>query len=424
MLKRNSKKFTEIDIKLFKEKIILFSKKNTCSIVLNSNDTSSTYDLVFAYGVNSHISSSMNSLQKLDSFISKTNDWIFGFLSYELKNEIENLKSKNIINHNIPNLYFFQPNTVVLVKDNVINLLCLPNNDPDTEFHKIINYTSNNESSVKKYNLYQRFSKIEYINTVNKIKERIRQGDIYELNFCIDYFSDNSIINPFKSYKYLNSLTESPMSVFFKFKSLYLISSSPERFVKKIGNKIITEPIKGTIRRLKNLKEDLKNINYLKNNSKELSENHMIVDLVRNDLSKIAKKGSVKVKELSNLYSFKNVHQLISTVEAKINNSLKLSEILKSSFPMGSMTGAPKIRSMQFIEEFEKTQRGIYSGSIGYISPKKDFDFNVVIRSIIYNSNKKNLNINVGSAITFASDPEKEYEECKLKAEAMINSLL
>lgn len=423
-MKRNSKKFTEIDIKLFKEKIILFSKKNTCSIVLNSNDTSSTYDLVFAYGVNSHISSSMNSLQKLDSFISKTNDWIFGFLSYELKNEIENLKSKNIINHNIPNLYFFQPNTVVLVKDNVINLLCLPNNDPDTEFHKIINYTSNNESSVKKYNLYQRFSKIEYINTVNKIKERIRQGDIYELNFCIDYFSDNSIINPFKSYKYLNSLTESPMSVFFKFKSLYLISSSPERFVKKIGNKIITEPIKGTIRRLKNLKEDLKNINYLKNNSKELSENHMIVDLVRNDLSKIAKKGSVKVKELSNLYSFKNVHQLISTVEAKINNSLKLSEILKSSFPMGSMTGAPKIRSMQFIEEFEKTQRGIYSGSIGYISPKKDFDFNVVIRSIIYNSNKKNLNINVGSAITFASDPEKEYEECKLKAEAMINSLL
>jgi para-aminobenzoate synthetase component 1 len=423
-LKRNSKKFTEIDIKLFKEKIILFSKENTCSIVLNSNNTSSTYDLVFAYGVNSHISSSMNSLQKLDSFISKTNDWIFGFLSYELKNEIENLISKNIINHNIPNLYFFQPNTVVLVKDNVINLLCLPNNDPDTEFHKIINYTSNNESSVKKYNLYQRFSKIEYIKTVNKIKERIRLGDIYELNFCIDYFSDNSIINPFKSYKYLNSLTESPMSVFFKFKSLYLISSSPERFVKKIGNKIITEPIKGTIRRLKNLKEDLKNINYLKNNSKELSENHMIVDLVRNDLSKIAKKGSVKVKELSNLYSFKNVHQLISTVEAKINNSLKLSEILKSSFPMGSMTGAPKIRSMQFIEEFEKTQRGIYSGSIGYISPKKDFDFNVVIRSIIYNSNKKNLNINVGSAITFASDPEKEYEECKLKAEAMINSLL
>lgn len=423
-MKRNSKKFTEIDIKLFKEKIILFSKENTCSIVLNSNNTSSTYDLVFAYGVNSHISSSMNSLQKLDSFISKTNDWIFGFLSYELKNEIENLISKNIINHNIPNLYFFQPNTVVLVKDNVINLLCLPNNDPDTEFHKIINYTSNNESSVKKYNLYQRFSKIEYIKTVNKIKERIRLGDIYELNFCIDYFSDNSIINPFKSYKYLNSLTESPMSVFFKFKSLYLISSSPERFVKKIGNKIITEPIKGTIRRLKNLKEDLKNINYLKNNSKELSENHMIVDLVRNDLSKIAKKGSVKVKELSNLYSFKNVHQLISTVEAKINNSLKLSEILKSSFPMGSMTGAPKIRSMQFIEEFEKTQRGIYSGSIGYISPKKDFDFNVVIRSIIYNSNKKNLNINVGSAITFASDPEKEYEECKLKAEAMINSLL
>ena len=213
------------------------------------------------------------------------------------------------------------------------------------------------------------------------------------------------------------------MSVFFKYNSLYVISSSPERFIKRNNNKITTEPIKGTIRKNRIRHEDLKNISYLKNNSKELSENHMIVDLVRNDLSKIACKGSVKVKELASLYSFKNVHQLISTVEAEIKESTKISEILKSSFPMGSMTGAPKIKSMELIDEFEKTQRGIYSGSIGYISPSKNFDFNVVIRSIIYDSDNNTLNINVGSAITFASDPENEYEECKLKAEAMINSL-
>ena len=259
--------------------------------------------------------------------------------------------------------------------------------------------------------------------SVNNIKEHIRIGDVYELNFCMDYHSNDIIIDPIKSYISLNSLTESPMSAFFKLKSLHLLSSSPERFIKKKNNRIITQPIKGTIRRDKDITNDLKNINYLNNNSKELSENHMIVDLVRNDLSRVAKKGTVKVKELSVLYSFKNVHQLISTVEAEIRNSTRISKILKSTFPMGSMTGAPKIRSMELIEKFEKTQRGIYSGAVGYISPKKDFDFNVVIRSIIYDSGKNNLSINVGSAITFASDPEQEFNECKLKAEAMISSL-
>ena len=239
----------------------------------------------------------------------------------------------------------------------------------------------------------------------------------------MDYHSNDIIIDPIKSYISLNSLTESPMSAFFKLKSLHLLSSSPERFIKKKNNGIVTQPIKGTIRRDKDITNDLKNINYLNNNSKELSENHMIVDLVRNDLSRVAKKGTVKVKELSVLYSFKNVHQLISTVEAEISNSTRISKILESTFPMGSMTGAPKIRSMELIEKFEKTQRGLYSGAVGYISPKKDFDFNVVFRSIIYDSRRNNLSINVGSAITFASDPEQEFNECKLKAEAMISSL-
>ncbi len=423
MLERLNKVFTVDDIKVFKRKIIQISTHFENSIILNSNYSSTDYDLIFAYGVHSFLSSNKNSLKKLDDYVSKCKDWLFGFFSYDLKNEIEPLKSQNLLCHDLPNLYFFQPQVIITIKKNTVDLKYVSGIKPDDELNKILNFKYSYKNRSVKDNLELRFKKSDYVKSINKIKEHIRIGDIYELNFCIDYHSNDIIIDPVKSYISLNSLTESPMSAFIKLKSFHLLSSSPERFIKKKNNRIKTQPIKGTIRRDKNINNDLKNINYLNNNSKELSENHMIVDLVRNDLSRIAKKGTVKVKELSTLYSFKNVHQLISTVEAEISNSTKISKILESTFPMGSMTGAPKIKSMELIEKFEKTQRGIYSGAVGYINPKKDFDFNVVIRSIIYDSQINKLNINVGSAITFASDPDQEFNECKLKAEAMISSL-
>ncbi len=422
-MERLNKVFTVDDIEVFKRKIIHISTHFENSIILNSNYSSTDYDLIFAYGVHSFLSSKKNSLKKLDDYVSQCKDWLFGFFSYDLKNEIETLKSQNLLCHDLPNLYFFQPQVIIIIKENTVDLKYVLGIKPDDELNKILNFKYSFKNQSVKDNLELRFKKSDYVKSINNIKEHIRIGDIYELNFCIDYYSNDIIIDPVKSYISLNSLTESPMSAFIKLKSFHLLSSSPERFIKKKNNRIKTQPIKGTVRRDKNINNDLKNINYLNNNSKELSENHMIVDLVRNDLSRIAKKGTVTVKELSTLYSFKNVHQLISTIEAEINNSTKISKILESTFPMGSMTGAPKIRSMELIEKFEKTQRGIYSGAVGYISPKIDFDFNVVIRSIIYDSQKSNLNINVGSAITFASDPNKEFDECKLKAEAMISSL-
>ena len=423
MLERLNKVFTVDDIEVFKRKIIHISTHFENSIILNSNYSSTDYDLIFAYGVHSFLSSNKNSLKKLDDYVSQCKDWLFGFFSYDLKNEIEPLKSENLLCHDLPNLYFFQPQVIITIKENTVDLKYVLGIEPDDELNKILNFKYSFKKQSVKDNLELRFKKSDYVKSINNIKEHIRIGDIYELNFCMDYYSNDIIIDPVKSYISLNSLTESPMSAFIKLKYFHLLSSSPERFIKKKNNRIKTQPIKGTVRREKNINNDLKNINYLNNNSKELSENHMIVDLVRNDLSRIAKKGTVTVKELSTLYSFKNVHQLISTVEAEINNSTKISKILESTFPMGSMTGAPKIRSMELIEKFEKTQRGIYSGAVGYISPKIDFDFNVVIRSIIYDSQRNNLNINVGSAITFASDPYKEFDECKLKAEAMISSL-
>ena len=345
-------------------------------------------------------------------------------MTYDLRNEIEVLNDDNIDFINMPNLYFFQPEIVWFVKGKIVTGLSFEKDLIDNDwkkFNEISEKEKTENSNIIKLNL--RNSKSDYINKVNKIKERIFRGDCYEMNFCFDLFSEYDEINPYDTYVKLNNYTKSPMSSFLKVNDLFLISSSPERFLSKNGEDIISQPIKGTAKRGDSLEEDKENINELLSSPKELSENHMIVDLVRNDLSRIAKKGSVKVKSLNTLKTFKRVHQLISTIEAKVSSKLKLSEILKGTFPMGSMTGAPKIESMNIIDEFESTKRGLYSGSVGYINPEMDFDFNVVIRSIVYSSSNKMLTVNVGSAITHKSIAEKEYEECLVKAEPMIQSL-
>jgi para-aminobenzoate synthetase component 1 len=199
----------------------------------------------------------------------------------------------------------------------------------------------------------------------------------------------------------------------------YLLSATPERYIKKIGEKIVTQPIKGTARRSDNEEEDYAFAKALQQNPKERSENIMIVDLVRNDLSRTARRGSVVVEELCEVYPFKQVHQMISTVTSQLAVGISPVDVIRSTFPMGSMTGAPKLRAMQIIESLEESKRGLYSGSVGYFTPTGDFDFNVIIRSILYNAENKYISYSVGGAITAGSDPDSEYEECLLKAKAM-----
>jgi len=249
--------------------------------------------------------------------------------------------------------------------------------------------------------------------------EHIQRGDIYEANFCMEFFAENALINPLDVYQKLNAISEAPFSVYFKNDLQFLLSASPERYLKKIDTKIISQPIKGTSRRHAEIELDENSKKELETNEKERSENIMIVDLVRNDLSRTACKGSVEVEELCGMYSFKQVHQMISTIVSQVENTISPIEILKTTFPMGSMTGAPKISAMNIIENLEETKRGLYSGAVGYFTPNGDFDFNVVIRSILYNAQNQYVSFSVGSAITTLSDPEKEYEECLLKAKAM-----
>ena len=289
----------------------------------------------------------------------------------------------------------------------------------EEDFEEIVKGQESRANSQEIPIIQQRISKESYINKVSKILEHIHRGDIYEANFCMEFFIDNANINPLEKFLKLNEISKSPLAVFFKNNTHFLLSASPERYLKKEGELVISQPIKGTAKRFLDAIEDEKSKSELASDPKERTENIMISDLVRNDLSRTAQKGSVKVEELCGIYSFEQVHQMISTITSKLDQQYTVADVIKTTFPMGSMTGTPKVSVLKIIEELEETKRGLYSGAVGYFTPNSDFDFNVVIRSILYNQEKKYASFSVGSAITSQSIPKMEYEECLLKAKAM-----
>jgi para-aminobenzoate synthetase component 1 len=375
-----------------------------------------------AIGVYSELTGSyQNGFKKLERYQQQTNDYIFGYLSYDLKNDTEALESNNYDGLEFPDLYFFQPIKLIFIKENKIEFHYLTEfeYEIETDFETINNTSTLPLKKPETIEIKQRISKQIYTEKLQKVLKHIKQGDSYEVNFCMEFYAEQARINPLKVYQNLNKISTPPFGVFFKNKQHFLLSASPERFVRKQGDIIISQPIKGTIKRSSDKDEDALLIDELKNNPKERSENIMIVDLVRNDLSKTATKGSVKVEELCQVYSFKQVHQLISTIRSQVKKEVSPVALIKSLFPMGSMTGAPKISTMKIIEKLEENKRSVYSGTVGYFTPEGDFDFNVVIRSILYNSEKNYVSYSVGGAITAKSIIEKEYEECLLKARAM-----
>ena len=384
-----------------------------------------SYDCIAGAGsANSIIANSLGSLNKVDEFQKQNHDWIFGHLAYDAKNSIESSESLNPDGIKFPDIHFFVPEIVFILKKNELQIGAINTYDAQKIYVEIIAHNAEKKSEVKKLSLKSRFSKDEYIDAVKKLQEHILRGDCYEINFCQEFYSKNIAINPFNVYQKLSDLSPNPFSAFYKYEDKYLMCASPERFLKKTGDTIISQPIKGTAKRIINdAKADEEQKNNLFKNEKERSENIMIVDLVRNDLAKICSEGSVYVKEFLGIYLFPQVYQMISTVAGKLRKNVSLAEIFTATFPMGSMTGAPKKRVMELIEKYEKTKRGLFSGTIGYINPEGDFDFNVVIRSVLYNETEKYISIQAGSAITFKSIPESEYEECLLKADAIKRSL-
>lgn len=427
LLKRKEGAFSLENAELFIKKALRWANTFPYSTYLTPND------LPYLHGPFQHILATGSApafvhqvpgaFEALKDFHAKTRDWLFGYLTYDLKNDIENLTTKHPDSIGFAPICFFQPGHLLFFRGNEVTIQSTE--DPESVFKAIssLNTTDSESSSANKTAISPKISPQQYVQTIKQIKEEIVNGEVYELNFCMEFMGNNPVFHPLTAFQKLNQLSPMPFAAFQKFGDKYLLCASPERFLKKSGDNIISQPIKGTISRGKSPLADKNQQARLFHSEKERAENMMIVDLVRNDLAKSAFSGTVKVEELFGIYSYEKIHQMVSTVTAKAKPELSFVDIIRNAFPMGSMTGAPKISAMQLIEHYESSKRGLYSGAAGYITPTGDFDFNVVIRSILYNGSNGNLSFQVGSAITYDALPEQEYEECLLKARAILEVL-
>ena len=389
------------------------------AIVLDSNECAQAmglgkYELLIAVGVKDEIVCNDHAFEQLRQFKnSHLKEWMFGYFTYDLKNQLEHLASNHPNNIGFPALYFFVPQKLLVI--DVDGNIVVGHEWVD----EILSATHTQKPIGKPIQLHQQVSKEKYIQQVEQIRTHIEEGDVYELNYCVEFFAEQAQLDSVRIYNELRANSATPFATFLKLYNRFVMGASPERFLSKRGTKLYSQPIKGTVKRGNTIAEDEQLKQALLYSEKERAENLMIVDLVRNDLARSAETGSIKVDELFGIYTFAQVHQMISTVSATLKNDIDSIAAIKHAFPMGSMTGAPKIMAMKLIEQYEQTQRGLYSGAMGYFSPDGDFDLNVVIRSIQYNATTGYVNFEVGSAITYDSVAEDEYEECLLKAKAM-----
>ena len=421
--------FTISDFKQVKQKVLNWAQRFNTFCFLDNHQyqgAQHTMECLLAAGVKRELNViTGDAFQQLQPFINKSDGWLFGHLGYDLKNETEKISSAHPDGIQFPDLFFFEPEIILRLNEKEI---VIEADDPEKVFDDINSsalpslypLSVKEELSTTPVIISNRIQKDEYLSIIRRLQQHILRGDCYEINFCQEFFAHHTVIDPVAMYKKLSNISPNPFSALYKVNDRWLICASPERFLKKQGNKILSQPIKGTSKRITgNSQQDEQSKNQLLNSEKDRSENVMVVDLVRNDLAKVCKEGTVKVDELYGVYTFPQVHQMISTISGGLKENISFTEIIKATFPMGSMTGAPKKRVTELIEQYEKTKRGIFSGALGYISPEGDFDFNVVIRSIMYNAASKYLSFQTGSGITFYSDPEKEWEECMLKAEVI-----
>lgn len=417
--------YTKQQITHIKHQALIAAQHHNAVMLLDNNFCLNAFGLhqiefAAAFGVSDYISVNQHSFDALENFVAKhQHTYVFTQLSYDLKNQLEKLQSNHPNHIGFDDLIAFIPEQLLVI-DAQGN--CVFGDEVAQQLlHQQITLTDVPHQPI---NVQAKVNKEQYLSDVEHIRQHILEGDVYELNYCTEFYHTNACINPYQVYDKLKCKSPVPFGAFFKWDKKYLLCASPERFMTKLGDKVYSQPIKGTTPRSANEAEDEAQKQHLLNSEKERAENLMIVDLVRNDLARTAQTGTVVVDELFGIYSFKQVHQMISTVSAKPKQEVSGVEVIKNAFPMGSMTGAPKIMAMKLIEQYEQTQRGLYSGAVGYFAPNGNFDLNVVIRSLQFNAQTNYLSFEVGSAITYDSQGEQEYEECLLKASAMVNVLL
>ncbi len=415
---------TEISTRTLKQLLNRATAFGSCCFLDNLSYSSSLHQQEFLLAVGEVCSFTLNhagELPTLDAFIqANSGRWIFGHIAYDLHKTLHNISSSKADPIGFPPLHFFVPEVCFKKAETGIEMIVQGDRHSKNYWIDFFAQAEKDETKKSQINLTPKLTKDQYINTIENLRKHILRGDCYEINFCHEFFAEDVDIHPVNIYESLVSTSPNPFACYYKHQHAHLMCASPERYLTRRGQRLISQPIKGTALRLPDDPiADAAAATALRNSRKETSENVMVVDLVRNDLSRVCAKGSVQVDELFGIYSYPQVHQMISTISGVQQPGTLFSEVLQATFPMGSMTGAPKLRVMELIEQYEPSCRGLFSGSVGYFAPNGDFDFNVVIRSIFYNQQSRYLNYQVGSGITWYSDPVQEYEECLWKAGAI-----
>ncbi len=405
-----------------KQRMLNWSKQFSILLFLDSNeyaDKYSRYECLLGAGM--HHAGPLSGLDDVHRFHSANNDWLFGHINYDYKNYLEpRVSSQHPAVVGFPDFFFFQPLVVCYIpsgqRQMVIETLTA---DPVELFNEIMNTSAEIDNNIPAVNFVKRTDKQVYIDTVNKLRHHIKEGDCYEINYCNEGYATGVNIEPVPVFYALNHLSRAPFAAYYRNGHRYMVCASPERYIRKEGNTVLSQPIKGTARRGEDAETDAVIKNDLYHSIKDRAENVMITDLVRNDLARSCEVGSISVEELFGIYTFPQVHQMISTISGRLSNEQPFTDALKYSFPMGSMTGAPKIKVMELVDRYEDTRRELFSGTVGYITPGADFDFNVIIRSLFYDAEQQRLSYQSGGAITYDSNAESEWEEMRLKAWAL-----
>lgn len=416
-----------VDTQALKKALFDLGKGFSPFCYLDSNDyppgENSRYACLAAFGAEAELvlDSETGAFDRLRAFSEENPGWLFCALSYDLKNDVEALRSSHPERLEMPFLHVFKPLFTAVVR--LDGSLELHGNHIPPDLEPWLAQPQENPKPVASIQVKPRLSRQEYLDKVSALREHIAAGDIYEVNFCQEFYAENQRIDPYGLFQRLNAISRAPFSAFYQIRQSYLICASPERFLQKTGDRLVSQPIKGTRPRGEDEASDLLHKQALRESEKDQAENVMIVDLVRNDLARTCLPGTVQVEELFGIYPFRQVYQMISTISGRLRPEAHWVDAIRHAFPMGSMTGAPKVMSMELIERYEVSRRGWYSGAVGYIDPNRDFDLNVVIRSLFYQAESGYLSFQVGGAIVYDSEPEKEYEECLVKARGVLMAL-
>lgn len=355
----------------------------------------------------------------------KCGKWWLGFIGYGLRTQVEQVPITNPSPVDFPESYLFSPKLLLRLLDHET----IEATGPWAEYwlaHRNLPKSLSLQVSGEPMRFGEPMAWVKeeaYQQGFDKIKHHIAEGDVYELNYCVPFTAVTHGSDPSDMALAMLKEQDAPFGAVLKMDQRFIISLSPERYLKKQGKELVCQPMKGTAPRAADPEVDHANAQKLRESEKERAENMMIVDLVRNDMARASIPGTVAVTEMFGVYPFARVHQMISTITGYLTEGNSGLKALKYAFPMGSMTGAPKVRAMQIIDEVEAFERGPYSGALGYITPSGDYDFNVLIRSLFIDTPRRMAFFAAGGAITWDATAHDEWAEIQLKASHILATL-